>query len=113
MKEVLGDFTEPGFEPDTTSPTADQQKTAHEIGLAVRAAAARTPWDSSCLVQVLAAQRMLRARGVGGAIFIGADIALSGNASEFYAHAWLICGETFVTGETGYEQYTVLGGVCW
>ena len=37
-----------------------QEEIARDIGWAVRTAAAHAPWTSSCLVQVLAAQRMLR-----------------------------------------------------
>jgi hypothetical protein len=88
-------------------------KTASGIGRAVRAAAARTPWDSSCLVQVLAAQRMLRGRGIGGEVFIGADTANEQGKPGFSAHAWLMCGDAFVTGEGGYERFTVVSRFTW
>ena len=95
------------------NPTAQQIEIASEIGRAVRAAAARTPWDSSCLVQVLAAQRMLRARGVGGEVFIGADTADEQGQPGFSAHAWLMCGEVFVTGEAGHARYRPVMSFSW
>lgn len=85
-------------------------KLANEIGWAVRAAAAYTPWNSSCLVQVIAAQNMLRDRGIGGVIYLG---TARGDGEDFKAHAWLKHGDAFITGEAGHEQYQVLTTFSW
>ena len=58
-------------------------------------------------------QRMLRARGIGGTVFIGADTADEQGEPGFSAHAWLMCGEHFVTGEGGNERYTVVAEFSW
>jgi hypothetical protein len=111
VREVLAGFGRDGEDENAPPCSPGQLETADAIGRAVRAAAARTPWPSSCLVQVLAAQRMLRARGIGGAVFIGA--ARQGEEFEFGAHAWLKCGALFVTGEGGHESYTVISRFSW
>jgi len=92
---------------------AAQATLAEDIGRAIGRAARQLPWDSSCLVRVLAAQRMLQARGVPGAFYIGADKGSGSSESEFAAHAWLVCGDRFVTGEEGHEKYAVVGGFAW
>lgn len=85
---------------------------ARRIGWAVSAAARYTPWKCSCLVQVLAAQRMLDRRLLPGAFYIG---AASGETQTvgLAAHAWLKCGDTFITGESGHERYAVVSVFSW
>lgn len=98
---------------------------AKRIGWAVRAASGYTPWRSSCLVQVLAAQRMLQQRLLPGAIYIGtsyigasleegpgegADPATNAGLD---AHAWLKCGEAIITGESGHQRYAVVTTFSW
>lgn len=53
------------------------------------------PWRSDCLVQALAAQRLLGRLGVPSEIVIGVR-----NAPDegFSPHAWLRCGDRIVTG---------------
>ncbi len=55
----------------------------------------RLPWRSDCLVQALAGQNWLRARGLDSEIEIGVEHPEDG---DFGAHAWLVCGEMVVTG---------------
>jgi hypothetical protein len=86
------------------------------IGWAVRAAARYAPWQSTCLVQVLAAQRMLQKRLLPGVFYIGAatgEAAGTGVNAGLDAHAWLKCGDQFVTGEAGHERYTVVSAFSW
>ena len=97
---------------DEVSPVGDAEDAgqASNIGWAVRAAAAYAPWKSSCLVQVIAAQKMMRARGIGGVIYLGTT---RGDGEEFAAHAWLKHGDVFVKGEAGHEEYRVLTRFSW
>ena len=55
----------------------------------------RLPWRSDCLIQAIAAQNWLSAIGVYSEIQIGVENPKDG---EFGAHAWLICGESVITG---------------
>lgn len=107
----------PGLGPDDGAGqalvSAAQRERAQAIGWAVRTAARHTPWESACLVQVLAARSMLRAEGIPGVVFIGAGAGDAARAEPFGAHAWLTCGEAFVTGEAGHERYAVIGVHRW
>jgi hypothetical protein len=89
-------------------------ETVQAIGWAVQTAAGVTPWESACLVQVLAAKRMLQRLGIGGALFLGA-VKGSGESARpsLRAHAWLKCGEDFVTGEEGHERFGVVSVFSW
>lgn len=90
-------------------------ETARAIGWAVTLAANHTPWESTCLVQVLAAQRMLQRRGVSGVFYIGATPASrnDGETPGLLAHAWLKCNDQFITGEKGHQDYTVVSAFSW
>ena len=85
---------------------------AERIGWAVRAAARYAPWRSTCLVQVLAAQRMLQKRLLPGVFYIGAAPGEGGSVG-LDAHAWLKCDEAFITGESGHERYAVVSAFSW
>lgn len=100
------DVSAPGLE-------AGQIEVARDIGWAVRTASAYTPWKSACLVQVLAAQRLLAGAGIGGVFYLGAGNGGEQGAGDFMAHAWLLCGGEFITGEAGAEQYTALTAFRW
>jgi len=66
----------------------------------------RVPWRADCLVQAIAARRMLLRRGVASRIVLGVE---TGPETGFGAHAWLAYGETVVTGGE-VDRYAVLIG---
>lgn len=114
LKQITSTFSR--LDSSARAPELDESamKLAQDIGWAVRAAAAVTPWNSSCLVQVLAAQRMLQGRGIPGAFYIGAAAGEGSSiASGMKAHAWLMCGSQFITGESGRERYSVISAFGW
>ncbi len=80
---------------------------AGQVGWAVRAAAAHTPWESTCLVQAIAAQRMLHRRGIPGTLYLGVAKDPD-NPARLKAHAWVRCAATILTGHAGYQQFTVV-----
>lgn len=87
---------------------------ARSVGWAVRTAARFTPWESTCLVQVLTAQRLLQEGGVAGVFYLGASTEPGAEAdSAMSAHAWLKCGDEFITGEDGHDRYTVVSSFTW
>ena len=92
----------------------DEKPTAIAIGTAVRAASRHTPWKSTCLVQVLTAQRMLQRRKIPGAFYLGAVTGLADeNSTGMAAHAWLKCDQEFITGEQGHQPFAVLSCFSW
>jgi transglutaminase-like putative cysteine protease len=91
----------PGAETPATA-TADQIRTAEEVGWAVGVLQRRVPWDGRCFAQALAATAMLRRRGLEGTVSFG---ACPGESAGFNAHAWLRVGPCMVTGGPGHRQF--------
>jgi hypothetical protein len=93
----LGDFVAVDA-PDTadrpTMPGPNARRTARRIGWAVRATAAFMPFRAACLQQAVAAQAMLRRRGITGVVHLGMD--RRGDRRE--AHAWLEAAGVRMTG---------------
>lgn len=88
-------------------PGAADSRAAEAIGWAVQAAAARTPWLSTCLVQSLAGCTMLRRHRLPSVVYLGVT---KGARGEFRAHSWLQCGDQLVTGGASRPQYSVIAG---
>lgn len=97
-----------GLAPGESQPAVDpaQAARAGRIGWP-RAAAPRTPWASTCLVQALAGAALLRGHRLPGTLYLGAA-RQGGAAGAFAAHAWLRCGPAILTGATGRERYAVM-----
>lgn len=113
LREVLSGLGRASADAGIPETNPVQLDTAKAVGHAVRAAASRTPWPGTCLVQVLAAQRMLQARGIGGVVHIGASPGGDAFGKEFAAHAWLVCGDEFVVGEAGHERFETIASFPW
>jgi predicted DCC family thiol-disulfide oxidoreductase YuxK len=62
---------------------------------------AATPWRSTCLVQALAAYRVLERRGCRASLFLG----VKQGAADLEAHAWLALGPRVITGQAVAEQF--------
>ena len=82
----------------------DTYRIARRISSRVMFVSAKTPWESKCLVQALTAQKLLKNQGISTTIYLG--VRKEGN--EMKAHAWLRCGEYYVTGGAIRDQYTVV-----
>jgi Transglutaminase-like superfamily len=78
---------------------------AEAIVWAVSAAAARTPWRSTCLVRSLAGCAMLRRHGVTSVVYLGVAKNASG---KLIAHSWLRCGGRIVTGGGSHQGYAAI-----
>jgi hypothetical protein len=85
--------------------SAEQALEAQRVGWAVQKLARYLPWDARCLAQAVAAQWMLRRRGLPGTLYLGVD---RGQERWLEAHAWLRCGGQFVTGEPLHERFKVI-----
>ena len=90
-----------------SAPPSIAALTPADVGWAIQAAAARTPWESACLAQALTGMAMLSRRGIGATLYLG--VAKDGNDPEaMTAHAWLRCGDTILTGAGGAERFSVI-----
>ena len=82
------------------------------VGQTIAKAANNTPWESTCLTQVLTAQKMLEKRNIPGVFYLGAK-KIGAGAEKLEAHAWLQCDELIITGEEGHESFAVLAVYGW
>jgi hypothetical protein len=95
--------------PGEAAPTADvsSREFVARVGWAVKAAAARTPWQSMCLAQALAGSGMLRARRIPATMAMGVAKS-AGEPGALEAHAWLSSGGLVLTGAGGHERFQVV-----
>jgi len=87
--------------------TAAERALAVDISWAVQAAARHVPLGFVCLPQAIAAQRMLRRRGLASTLYLG--VATDREKTDaITAHAWLRAGDKIVTGEGEAARHRVL-----
>ena len=79
--------------------------TARDIGWAIAGWGRRVPWRAVCFQQGLAAQLMLRRRGLAAALYYGARHDEQG---KLVAHVWVRSGDVDVIGCAGAEAYGLL-----
>jgi hypothetical protein len=91
---TLGRVDHTGADGRPRSGTRDTRAAA--IGVALSQAAARLPWNSTCLVRAVAGRLMLSRRGIPAALVVG----VRKEAAALDAHAWLECEDGFVCGES-------------
>ena len=70
-------------------------KTVSRIAYVIPRLSDRLPWRSDCLIQAIAGQNWLKAKGADSEIQIGVENPKDG---DFGAHAWLVHNDTIVTG---------------
>jgi hypothetical protein len=81
------------------------KETARDVGWAIAAWARRVPWRAVCFQQGLAAQMMLRRRGLAAALYYGARHDEGG---KLVAHVWVRSGDLDVIGCEGADAYGLL-----
>lgn len=94
----LGTFvppTDPRVQAQAGGLDADRARIARAVGWAVRVSAPHMPFRSVCLQQAMAAQAMLRRRGIASVMHFGAG---KGDGKPIDAHAWLDAAGVKVTG---------------
>ena len=94
----LGTFVPPNDPRAAPSPVTARPERLHlaqQIGWAVTRAARHVPFKAVCLPQAMAAQFMLRRRGVTSVMHFG---AARGREKPLDAHAWLEAAGVEVTG---------------
>ncbi|TRZ40604.1 lasso peptide biosynthesis B2 protein [Niallia circulans] len=103
FEKVAPSLGEQSTETSISSSVHDQMIT--DVSYAVITASKHTFWDSSCLVQAIAATRMLNKRKIESTLYMG--IARDEDGSMI-AHAWVRSGSLFVTGAETMNQFTVV-----
>ena len=72
---------------------------------AITTAAAQVPWRALCFQQGLAAQLMLRLRGIPSVLYYG---AAQDNRSGLYAHVWVRDGDVDIIGGEIASNFAIL-----
>lgn len=86
-------------------PGKAQLERAQEVAFAVAQMSRRVPWKARCLVRAIAAQLMLGRRRINSTLYLGVSRS---NDKPLKAHAWVKCGDAFLTGERPAMDYTVV-----
>lgn len=84
--------------------TVEHYRYAVKVAYAVDRICDRTKWESKCLVRALTAQYLLAKKGIHTTMYLGCGM----DDNKMVAHAWLRCGEMFVTGGNGEEKYAIV-----
>lgn len=87
--------------------TRENLKTARIIGYHVDRVTEHTPWESKCLVRALTAGRILKKRHIASTLYLG----VGKDNEKMVAHAWLRCGQLYVTGGNG-APYAMVAKFC-
>lgn len=89
------------------SPTEEneaQRAISARIGWAVQGLGENLPWMGQCLVQAVAATRMLRRRRIPSTLYFG----VAKDTGEFMAHAWVRSGTQIIIGAKSRHAFTVV-----
>lgn len=78
--------------------TGENYAYARLVSKHVNRVANKTQWESKCLVRALTARKLLLRKGITCTLYLGVGKDEEG---KMVAHAWLRCGEYFVTGGNG------------
>lgn len=78
---------------------------AKRISYLINKVSRYTLWESKCLVQALTAQKLLNKKGMPSTLYLG---VCKNNNGEMLAHAWIRCGQYYVTGGLNYKEFTVV-----
>lgn len=87
------------------SPLHDDPARVNKIAWAVKSAAPCIP-RATCLTQALAAQSLLKSRGIPAELRIG---VAKDERGQFQAHAWISIDDRIIIGEAGHENYVPFG----
>lgn len=77
--------------------TIQEYRFAKKVSYAVNQVCNKTKWESKCLVRALTAQRLLAEEGIDSTLYLGCKE----DNGKMVAHAWIRCGEAYVTGGNG------------
>lgn len=101
FREIAATLGEPGRE---TPEEAPPDRLPPRVGGHVRSLSTVLPWECRCLVQALAARRVLQRRGCPTTLYLG--VRRRGEGLE--AHAFLRWGSRILTGAEERETYRVI-----
>jgi len=96
-------FGNKGIEESNTDET--YSKYIRMIQAAVHRADSVLPWKSKCLTEAITTKRLLDRKNIKTTLFLG---VAKDEQQKLIAHAWVRWGERIISGERGYEKFTVV-----
>lgn len=102
LRRITARLGTPMQETPTEGVSADQLRYARRVGWAISRMAPRTPTNSNCYPQALAAWWLLHRRQIPITFYYGAAFDEDGTALQ--AHVWVRCGPLVVTGGGGHRR---------
>jgi hypothetical protein len=97
-KYLRKNWGEEGKESELQEPR-EIYKYAASVSRIVDRICTKTAWESKCLVRALTAQKLLLRKDLHSTMYLGCKL----EDGKMVAHAWLRCGEMYVTGGNGAE----------
>ncbi len=90
-------------EESQTEETLENLKRAMRISTHVNRITEHTVWESKCLVRAMTARKLLKEEGIHSTLYLG----VGKDEGKMIAHAWLRCGQMYVTGGNGKDYAMV------
>ncbi len=100
MKQYFGNYNE------VNSDSSLNLRELRRISRLIQKVGNLMPWKCTCLVNAITAKIMLRRRNIPATIFFG---MAKDNDKKIAAHAWVKCGDIYVTGEHTEFEYKAVG----
>ncbi len=96
MKQLEKKLGERGKESADTE-TGEVLRLARLYAFHVNRITERLPWEAKCFVRALTLRKLLHEKDIGSTIYLG----VFKKNGELKAHAWLRCGQLYLTGGNG------------
>ena len=77
--------------------TMENLRKAKRVSTHVNRITEHTLWESKCLVRAMTARKLLKEAGIHSTLYLG----VGKDEGKMIAHAWLRCGQMYVTGGNG------------
>ena len=90
---------------ETSVITSKDEKVIKDVSYALQTMSRYTLWESACMVQAIAATRMLNRRNIETTLYLGIARDIEG---KMHAHAWVRSGSIDVTGADVKQNFTVV-----
>ena len=103
MSKLESRFGERGRESADTE-SIPNLKIAMHVSDRVGRVTMKAPWETKCLCRAWTAQYLLKKRHIHSTLYLGVGHDKDG---KMVAHAWIRCGQIYVTGGDGHEYSTV------
>lgn len=90
---------------ETSFADVNRHAEIQELTEALNIMSRHTFWESKCLVRAIAGMAMLKRRKLESTLYLGTGKDASG---KMIAHAWLRCGNSYITGAEVMSDFTVV-----